>query len=94
MGARLSLQRRQDAADHELRPGEYRQLTAQQRFGNIATAIFRCPLCGHLTLAARHIHGINYLGEVEPMVYCPSRGCSFGASVEMADWIPESKGSA
>ena len=90
----LTLVRRDGAFDHDLRPGEYRQVLRGHMYGELAQAVWRCPACHELASLTRQTHGVDYEGAVTPLSKCPYGECGHQYRITLADWCPETTGRA
>lgn len=87
---RYILERKQEVDALDLRPGQYQQPTVKN---SDVWCVVGCPKCGTLCMVLRHMHSVNWVGDVSPGVTCPSK-CGLQASLYLEGWIPEAKGQA
>ncbi len=92
MTIELVLVRRMVAADADLLPGEYRQILRKHLHGAVSHCVWRCTYCKGLGSLRRSVHAIDHEGVVTPGVMCPN--CDQNNALVLADWVPESAGSA
>jgi len=70
---RFVMKRRPDALFYEdIGPGEYMQLQSKAH-GHHTWVIWGCPVCSMLLSILRVHHTVNYNGDVNPGICCPSK---------------------